>query len=110
MLFKKTANTLLAAIMLSLAIAPVYADKPEWAGGGKNKGGDQGERGNGGGKDERKGNRHGGNRGSGSDVNVNIGAYFGGSQRQAVHDYYGCLLYTSPSPRDLSTSRMPSSA
>ena len=22
----------------------------------------------------------------------------------------GCLLYTSPSPRDLSTSRMPSSA
>ena len=23
---------------------------------------------------------------------------------------YGCLLYTSPSPRDLSTSRMPSSA
>ena len=25
-------------------------------------------------------------------------------------DYYSCLLYTSPSPRDLSTSRMPSSA
>ena len=25
-------------------------------------------------------------------------------------DSYGCLLYTSPSPRDLSTSRMPSSA
>ena len=25
-------------------------------------------------------------------------------------DYKGCLLYTSPSPRDLSTSRMPSSA
>ena len=24
--------------------------------------------------------------------------------------YYSCLLYTSPSPRDLSTSRMPSSA
>ena len=24
--------------------------------------------------------------------------------------YIGCLLYTSPSPRDLSTSRMPSSA
>ena len=23
---------------------------------------------------------------------------------------YSCLLYTSPSPRDLSTSRMPSSA
>ena len=27
-----------------------------------------------------------------------------------VADFYGCLLYTSPSPRDLSTSRMPSSA
>ena len=26
------------------------------------------------------------------------------------HAYKGCLLYTSPSPRDLSTSRMPSSA
>ena len=25
-------------------------------------------------------------------------------------DAYDCLLYTSPSPRDLSTSRMPSSA
>ena len=25
-------------------------------------------------------------------------------------DYYGCLLYTSPSPRDRTRSRMPSSA
>ena len=30
---------------------------------------------------------------------------------QTFLDYgYACLLYTSPSPRDLSTSRMPSSA
>ena len=28
----------------------------------------------------------------------------------AKRKQYGCLLYTSPSPRDLSTSRMPSSA
>ena len=28
----------------------------------------------------------------------------------AVGDWKYCLLYTSPSPRDLSTSRMPSSA
>ena len=28
----------------------------------------------------------------------------------AIRLPYGCLLYTSPSPRDLSTSRMPSSA
>ena len=27
-----------------------------------------------------------------------------------VINSYSCLLYTSPSPRDLSTSRMPSSA
>ena len=27
-----------------------------------------------------------------------------------VAAYYGCLLYTSPSPRDRSVSRMPSSA
>ena len=28
----------------------------------------------------------------------------------ALGDLHTCLLYTSPSPRDLSTSRMPSSA
>ena len=28
----------------------------------------------------------------------------------AATEIDGCLLYTSPSPRDLSTSRMPSSA
>ena len=27
-----------------------------------------------------------------------------------VNEYYGCLLYTSPSPRDRQKSRMPSSA
>ena len=32
-----------------------------------------------------------------------------GSPSDFNMDYY-CLLYTSPSPRDLSTSRMPSSA
>ena len=34
-------------------------------------------------------------------------------ETRKVHDKslsYACLLYTSPSPRDLSTSRMPSSA
>ena len=29
---------------------------------------------------------------------------------QALNEASSCLLYTSPSPRDLSTSRMPSSA
>ena len=30
--------------------------------------------------------------------------------QQQLRTIYICLLYTSPSPRDLSTSRMPSSA
>ena len=31
-------------------------------------------------------------------------------EEEVSQDEGGCLLYTSPSPRDLSTSRMPSSA
>ena len=30
--------------------------------------------------------------------------------RYSLHDVIGCLLYTSPSPRDRQKSRMPSSA
>ena len=33
-----------------------------------------------------------------------------GRYRITMRDYYGCLLYTSPSPRDRTRSRMPSSA
>ena len=33
-----------------------------------------------------------------------------GQSRTVSSDVESCLLYTSPSPRDLSTSRMPSSA
>ena len=32
------------------------------------------------------------------------------SQSKIFNQFNNCLLYTSPSPRDLSTSRMPSSA
>ena len=32
------------------------------------------------------------------------------SEGQIAYVFHTCLLYTSPSPRDLSTSRMPSSA
>ena len=32
------------------------------------------------------------------------------NKKQLKGNIYLCLLYTSPSPRDLSTSRMPSSA
>ena len=33
-----------------------------------------------------------------------------GTKAEADESAHSCLLYTSPSPRDLSTSRMPSSA
>ena len=39
------------------------------------------------------------------------GRIFSGGSQRVMEDYSSvCLLYTSPSPRDLSTSRMPSSA
>ena len=38
-------------------------------------------------------------------IDMNIGSY-----ARFNFGRYTCLLYTSPSPRDLSTSRMPSSA
>ena len=31
-------------------------------------------------------------------------------EKMQIEENWSCLLYTSPSPRDLSTSRMPSSA
>ena len=37
---------------------------------------------------------------------LNIGVH----ENNSSYKFEGCLLYTSPSPRDLSTSRMPSSA
>ena len=40
------------------------------------------------------------------DYEARLGEY----RRYSDPRYYNCLLYTSPSPRDLSTSRMPSSA
>ena len=40
-------------------------------------------------------------------IATRIGAYL---ERQGLLERDVCLLYTSPSPRDLSTSRMPSSA
>ena len=35
---------------------------------------------------------------------------YGSEISEFIRNNYSCLLYTSPSPRDLSTSRMPSSA
>ena len=47
-------------------------------------------------------------------LNVDISAGLDDAEfaeiERAVEDYSVCLLYTSPSPRDISGSRMPSSA
>lgn len=101
----KNSYALLAVLMLSLGSAPVFADKPSWAGGGKNNASDQSEHGKGGKKgghnddsrhrDSRDGDRH------GDDVNISIGAYFGGTQRQVVHDYYGSEFRSGHCPPGL---------
>ena len=99
-------RALLAAAALSLAaINPAFADKPSWAGGGKGgndysahddhgKGG-KGERKGGNGRHSKGDHRHDGN------VNITIGAYFGGTQRQAVHDYYGSQFKSGHCPPGL---------
>ena len=43
-------------------------------------------------------------------VKVVVFSNKGKQKNENAPDYVVCLLYTSPSPRDLSTSRMPSSA
>ena len=42
--------------------------------------------------------------------NEKVGNWAGVTVEKKEHPIKNCLLYTSPSPRDLSTSRMPSSA
>jgi hypothetical protein len=65
----------LAALML--LAGPAFADKPDWAGGGKGKGGGAAAHGHkGGGK-------------GGGDVNINIDIHFGNNDRVVVRDYYG---------------------
>ena len=46
----------------------------------------------------------------GDRVTVKCGVQLWDGIRLGDDVFIGCLLYTSPSPRDLSTSRMPSSA
>lgn len=85
---KSLSHILLAGLVIGLS-APVFADKPSWAGGGKQNGNDysdhddHGKGNKGSGKPDKHDDRHSG------DVNINIGAYFGSPQRQAVYDYYG---------------------
>lgn len=97
-MYTKNSRALLAALILSLSSAPVLADKPSWAGGGNNNAADHGDHGKGGKKGGQKGN---GGRSDGGDVNISIGAYFGGTQRQVVHDYYGSEFKSGHCPPGL---------
>ena len=46
-----------------------------------------------------------------NELNINdLSGYSSSEEVQNISEFNACLLYTSPSPRDLSTSRMPSSA
>ena len=48
---------------------------------------------------------------SGLEIELDVETVSEGGENTFEHSLpKGCLLYTSPSPRDLSTSRMPSSA
>ena len=71
------------------------------AGGGNNAGGNNA----GGGDNAKAGANQGGGNNAGGNVNAGGGNNAGGGDNANA-----CLLYTSTSPRDLSTSRMPSSA
>lgn len=94
----KSSRILLMALVLSLGSAPVFADKPSWAGGGKNDASDNGDHGKGNKKGGHK-NKHGSS--DDGDVNIRIGAYFGGTQRQTVHDYYGSQFKAGKCPPGL---------
>ena len=101
---KKLSRTLVAALALGLAVAqPALADKPSWAGSSKQHGNDHEDYG----KGNKKGGHddHGDNHGGGGDVNINIGAYFGGSQRQAVYDYYGSDIHAGHCPPGLAKKK-----
>jgi Ni/Co efflux regulator RcnB len=81
---------LIAAALSIAAINPAFADKPAWAGEGKGGNGysERNDHGKGGKSERRNGGGKHDDRHDGS-VNISIGAYFGGTQRQAVYDYYG---------------------
>lgn len=98
-MFRTSSRALLTALTLSLAAAPALADKPAWAGGGKN--GDAGYDDHGKGNKNGKKGGHDSHHGGGGDVNISIGAYFGGTQRQAVHDYYGSQFKSGKCPPGL---------
>lgn len=90
----------LRALPLVLAFAfaagSTWAEKPEWAGQGKGKGGKQEQNENSGGKSDKAGR---GDKGNGSNKgaqqarpaqqDVRVGAYFGDQQRVVIREYYG---------------------
>lgn len=89
---------LLSTLTLGLAVAaPAFAEKPAWAGAGKEgKAADHDEH-RGGGKKKTAQATHSHGRASA----ISIGAYFGRNQRQAAHDYYASQFRAGKCPPGL---------
>lgn len=75
MSFKKTQRSIAFILAAFVATAPAWADKPEWAGKGKDK-------------HEQKQEKHAGKGQHRGDDDVRVGAYFNDSQREAARAYY----------------------
>lgn len=100
-----SALALVLGVMSATAV-PAWAEKPEWAGNGKHKL-EQEERG---GKrdksdrherEERRRDAAPAVQLGGSGLAVNVGVYFGDTQRRAVHDYYAPQLQAGKCPPGL---------
>ena len=90
----RSSRSFALVLAATLACSASFADKPEWAGGGKNgKGGkhEQSEQsGQGGDRDgdngSKKSKKH---KGNDERADVRVGGYFVEQQRVVVHNYYG---------------------
>jgi Ni/Co efflux regulator RcnB len=98
--------------LVSVTVVPAWAEKPDWAGNGKHKSEqeerhgkrDKGERDERYNRDERR--RDGGGTAAsvqigGAGISLNVGAYFGDTQRRAVHDYYAPQFQSGKCPPGL---------
>ncbi len=94
-IYRFISRTTLVAFVLGLTVqTPAFADKPDWAGGGK--GGKHGDH------DEYKGGKkHKSGPSSQNAVQINIGGYFGSSQRQLANDFYGAEFRAGHCPKGL---------
>lgn len=84
-------RTLPLVLVFAVAAGTAWAQKPEWAGQGKNGKQEQNE--GSGGKSNKSDRGNGGNKGTQqarpAQQDVRVGAYFGDQQRVVIREYYG---------------------